>query len=255
MLHLVHERESSDRYYRIALREVENGFARDTAERLHGSLLTIRQLLDNPGPWMTSSSSSSSSNAGSSAAVMTTANESSSTSSGRPPPRPPVNSSTSSSSAAVAAVVAAGSGDGFYVEDKLRSFCALVLAHREHRDPCVRRAVMGALPPLSRFAGPEFADFLQPAALHLIAATRHSEHADRPLAFRALARLGMAVGRRLWSVPAVWKGVVQATRDGLMRRPGLRRAHKLSEGALACLEMVVTVTTAVRGNPDAVQVC
>ncbi|CAN0070660.1 unnamed protein product, partial [Phaeothamnion confervicola] len=52
MLRLVHERESTDRYCRVALREVENGFARDTTERVHGSLLTISQLLEHPGPWM-----------------------------------------------------------------------------------------------------------------------------------------------------------------------------------------------------------
>ncbi|CAM9769146.1 unnamed protein product, partial [Hapterophycus canaliculatus] len=52
MLRLVHERKSTPKYSRLVLDKIEEGFDQGTAERVHGSLLTLRQLLRHPGPWM-----------------------------------------------------------------------------------------------------------------------------------------------------------------------------------------------------------
>ncbi|CAM9732769.1 unnamed protein product, partial [Ectocarpus sp. 13 AM-2016] len=52
MLRLVHERQSTPKHSRLVLDKIEEGFEQGTAERVHGSLLVIRQLLRHPGPWM-----------------------------------------------------------------------------------------------------------------------------------------------------------------------------------------------------------
>lgn len=223
LLKLVHAREGSDRTYRLALREAEAGFVSDVPERVHGALLVVRQLLEHPGPWMIGARESVS-----------------------VPQREADDLNPWWLLGPGQVLGRKGGGELSYVEEKLRSFCPLVLARRDSSLLCIREAVMAALPLLARYSedlesgsiedGAHPPEFLEPATWFLITTARQGGAAERKLAYVSLAQLGSSVGPAMQTRSSLWSAVIRAVHEGLEKGA--------SKGILQCVVMAVWVTSA-----------